>query len=141
MHLLLPLLLLEAAGQPATSSIDREIEEIRSAIPGDAACADPSENDMRPYTLCLAETWFNDAVEVMDRQLKVTLAHVEAARGARAAARLAGEQLKWAKRRDRKCGKEMARSPVIQVARNTLGCQTIWTEQRTAQLKALAASE
>jgi hypothetical protein len=95
-QLLLPLLLLEVAGQPATSSIDREIEEIRSAIPGDAACANPSEDDMRPYTLCLAETWFNDAEAEMDRQLKVTLAHLEATRGVRAADRLADEQLKWA---------------------------------------------
>jgi uncharacterized protein YecT (DUF1311 family) len=140
-QLLLPLLLLEVAGQPATSSIDREIEEIRSAIPGDAACANPSEDDMRPYTLCLAETWFNDAEAEMDRQLKVTLAHLEATRGVRAADRLADEQLKWGKRRDRKCEKEMAGSPVTQVARNTLGCQTIWTEQRTAHLKALAVAE
>jgi len=140
-HVLLPLLLLEVVGQPATSSIDRGIEETRSAIPGDAACANPSEDDMRPYTLCLAETWFNDAEAEMDRQLMVTLAHVEAIRGARAADCLADEQLKWAKRRDRKCEKEMAASPVTQVARNTLGCQTISTEQRTAHLKALAVAE
>ena len=96
---------------------------------------------MRPYTLCLAETWFNDAEAEMDRQLKVTLAHVEDTRGVRAANRLADEQLKWAKRRDRKCEEEMAGSPVTQVARNTLGCQTIWTEQRTTHLKALAVAE
>ena len=141
MRLLLPLLLLEVAGQPATPSIDKEIEEIRSGFPGDAACANPSKDDARPYTLCLAETWFNDAEAEMDRQLKVTLAHVEATRGARAADRLAEEQLEWAKRRDRKCEKEMAGSPVTQIARNTLGCQTISTEQRIAHLKALAVAE
>jgi uncharacterized protein YecT (DUF1311 family) len=139
--LLLPILLLKVAGQPATSSIDKEMEEIRSAIPGDAACANTSEDDMRPYTLCLAETWFNDAVAEMDRQLKVTLAHVEATRGVRAVDRLANEQLNWTKRRDSKCEEEMAGSPVTQVARNTLGCQTICTEERTAHLKALAVAK
>jgi uncharacterized protein YecT (DUF1311 family) len=119
----------------------KDIEEIVSAIPGDAACANPSDDDMRPYTLCLAETWFEEAEAEMDRQLKVTLAHVEATRGARVADRLADRQLKWAKRRDRKCEKQMAGSPVTQVARNTLGCQTERTEQRTAQLKALAVAE
>lgn len=134
MHLLLPLLFLELAGQPASSAIPKD-------IPGDAACANPSDDDMRPYTLCLAETWFDEAEAEMDRQLKVTLAHVEATRGARAADRLADEQLEWAKRRDRKCEKQMAGSPVTQVARNTLSCETEWTEQRTAQLKALAVAE
>lgn len=139
MHLLLPLLLLEVAGQSATPSIDREIEEIRLAIPGDAPCSEPSDEDMRPYTLCLAETWFNDAEAEMNRQLRVTLAHVELARGVTAASRLADKQREWVRRRDRKCEKEMADSPVTQIARNTLGCQTIRTEQRTAQLKTLTA--
>ena len=76
----------------------------------------------------------------MDRQLKVTLAHVEASRGARAVDRLADEQQKWAKRRDRKCEEQMAGSSVTQVARNTLGCQSEWTERRTAQLKAFAVA-
>ena len=141
MRLLLPLLFLGIAGQPAASSIDSQIEELRSAIPGDAACANPSEDDMRPYTLCLAETWFNDAEAEMDRQLKATLAHVGATHGVGAADRLANDQLKWAKRRDRTCEKEMAGSPVTQVARNTLGCQTISTEHRTAHLKALAVEK
>ena len=114
------------------------IEEIASTIPGHAACANPSDDDMRPYKLCLAETWFNEAEAEMDRQFKVTQAHVKASRGTRAADRLVDAHLKWAKRRYRKCEKQMAGSPVTQVARNTLGCQTQWTKQRTAQLKALA---
>ena len=137
MHSLLPLLFLEIAGQPASSALSRQLEEIVSAIPGDAACADPSADDMRPYTLCLAETWFDEVQAEMERQLQVRSAHVRATRGLRAADRLADEQLKWVKHRDRQCEKQMAGSPVTQVARNTLGCQTEWMEQRTAQLKAL----
>jgi uncharacterized protein YecT (DUF1311 family) len=96
---------------------------------------------MRPYTLCLAESRFDEAEVEMHRQLKLTLAHVEATRGARAADRLADAQLKWANGRDRKCEKQMAGTPVTQVARNTLGCRTEWTEKRTAQLRALAVAE
>ena len=138
--MLLLLLFFEFAGQQASSAMSKNIEEIWSAIPGDAACANPSDDDMRPYTLCLAETWFDEAEAEMDRQFKVTLAHVRASRGARAVDRLADEQLKWAKRRDRKCEKQMAGSPVTQVARNTLGCQSEWTKQRTSQLKAFAVA-
>jgi len=141
MHILLLLLFFEVAGQPASSAMSKDIEEIVSAVPGDAACANPPDDDMRPYTLCLAETWFDKAETEMDRQFKVTLAHAEASRGARAVDRLADEQRKWAKRRDRKCEKQMAGSPVTQVARNTLGCQTEWTEQRTNQLKAFAVAK
>lgn len=118
-----------------------EIEEIRAAIPRDAACANPAEDDMRPYTLCLSETWFNEAEAQLERQLKVTLAHVAATKGSSAANRLRREQGKWTKRRDKECEEEMADSPVTQVARNTLGCQTEWTEQRTAKLKSLAMPE
>ena len=138
--MLLLLLFFEIAGQQASSAMSKDIDEIRSAIPGDAACANPSDDDMRPYTLCLAETWFDEAEVEMDRQFKVTLAHVRASRGARAVNRLADEQLKWVKRRDRKCEKQMAGSPVTQVARNTLGCQSEWTKQRTAHLKAFAVA-
>lgn len=141
MHVLLILLFFAVAGQPASSAMSKDIEQIVSAIPGDAACAHPSDDDMRPYTLCLAETWFDEAEAEMDRQFKVTRAQVEASRAARAGVRLADEQLKWAKRRNRKCEKQMAGSPVTQFARNTLSCQTEWTEQRTAQLKALAVAK
>lgn len=141
MHLLLILLFFAVAGQPASSAMCKDIEAIVSAIPRDAACAHPSDDDMRPYTLCLAETWFDEAEAEMDRQFNVTLAHVEASRGARSGDRFADEQLKWAKRRNRKCEKQMAGSPVTQFARNMLGCQTEWTEQRTAQLKALAVAK
>lgn len=141
MHVLLLLLFFEVAGQPSSSAMSKDIEEIRSAILGDAACANPSGDDMRLYTLCLAEAWFDEAEAEMDRQFKFMLAHVEAFRGAGAVDRLADEQLKWAKRRDRKCEKQIAGSPVTKVARNTLGCQSEWTEQRTAQLKAFAVAK
>ena len=138
MHLLLSLLFLEIAGLPVSTEMPKVIESV-DAIVGDAACANPSNDDMRPFTVCLAETWFDEADLEMGRQLKLTLAHLKASRGVRAADRLADKQRKWTKRRDRECGKEMARSPETQIARNTLGCRAEWTEQRTAQLKALVA--
>lgn len=139
--MLLPLLVLGVVSQTTSPSFSRSIEDIRSAIPGDAACANPSADDWRPYTLCLSETWFDEAEAKMNRQLGFTVAHIQAARGARAARRFADEQLRWVKRRDRTCEKQMAGSPVTQFARNTLDCQTKLTEKRTVQLKALGIAK
>lgn len=139
MHFLVALL--QIAAQPAASPIDREIEKMLAGVPGDAACSNPSEEDMRPYTLCLAEARFEDAESEMERQLTITLTNIEAARGSRAAKRFAADQFQWTMRRDRKCAKAWADSPVTQVARNTLACQAFLTEQRTISLKASAVSE
>ena len=139
MHLLVELLLLgDLAAQPAPSAISKETDQILSTIPGHETCANPNENDARPYTLCLSETWFEQAEAELESQFKVTLAHVEATRRPSAARHLADRQLKWTKRRDRECEKLMADSPVTQVGRNNLNCQTNWTERRTAELNALA---
>jgi len=141
MHVLLPLLLLEIAGQPATSSIDREVEEIRSAIPGDSACANPSKDDARPYTLCLAEFQFNQAEAEMNRQWAVTLAHVRATKGERDAKRLRNEQREWVSVRDSECARLAAAYAAHQHGRNLMSCMADSTERRTAFLEALAEPE
>jgi len=137
----LPLLLLGIAGQSATSPIDREIEEIRSAIPGDAACAYPSKDDARPYTLCLEEFQFNQAEAEMNRQWAVTLAHVRATKGERDAKRLRKEQREWASVRDSECARLAAAYAAHQHDRNLMGCMADATKRRTAFLEALAEPE
>lgn len=137
MQSLLPLLLLQAAELPETARMPDEIPFEM----GYAACSSPPENDARPFMLCLAETRFEEAEATMEQQLKVAFASVEAARGTDATHRLNVEQLEWVKRRDSECEAKATGSPTTQFARNVLSCQFEWTEQRTAYLKALAASE
>ena len=130
MPLLLPLLLLQVAAPAQTLP-----------IPEEAVCANAPVDDARPYTLCLAETQFEQAEAEMELQLKVALARLQAARGSGAADRLGGRQRDWIKRRDRQCEAEAAATPSTQVGRNTLACQTEWTRKRTAELKALVAAK
>lgn len=126
-HMLVSFLSLALAGQPASA--------------GDGACDNPAKDDMRPYTLCLAETWFDDAEVRMNRQLRLALAHVRKVHGPRAARRLAYEQRRLVKRRDAACETEWADSPVTQVSRNILSCEAQWSDGRTRQLKALAVAK
>lgn len=127
MQLLLPLLLLEVAGQPAIP-----------ASPGMISCDKPAADDDRPHTLCLAETWLEQAEVGLERQLKITIARVEADSGARAAERLRNGQRDWVKLRDSECEAVAGTSPSPQVGRNYVSCQAERTEERTAQLAALA---
>ena len=135
--MLLPFLLLQFAAAPEASLIPDEIPFEM----GEEACSNPPDNDARPFMLCLAETRFEQAAAQMELQLKVTLAMLETARGAHAARRLSARQRDWVKRRDRVCEAKAAGTPTTQLARNTLSCQLQWTTQRTAHLKALAASQ
>ena len=141
MQSILRLLLAGIAAQPVTTAVPESIEEIRAAIPGDAACANPSEDDARPYTLCLAEYSFDQAEAEMNRQWAVTLAHVRATNGESDAKRLRKEQQKWVSVRDSECARLAAAYAPDQHDRNHLDCMSIWTEQRTAFLKALAEPE
>jgi uncharacterized protein YecT (DUF1311 family) len=129
MHLLFTLLL-GVAGQPTTLD-SREM----------TACHKPAVDDLRPYTLCLAETWFDQTEVELGRQLNITLARVEAESGANAADRLRREQQEWVKSRDSECVVLAAPSPSTQVARNDLGCRAQRTEARIAQLKVLAGPQ
>lgn len=141
MQLLLPFLLLVIAGQPAASAAPEGIEEIRAAIPGDEACANPSKDDGRPYALCIAEYGFNQAEAELNRQWAVTLAHVKAHNGRRDADRLRKEQQRWASVRNSECERLAAAYAPHQQGRNYMSCMAIWTESRTTFLQALAQPE
>ena len=106
--------------------------------PEEIACAEPAENDARPYTLCLAESWFDRTEVELKLQLAATLASIEAARGASAAGRLRAEQQDWVERRDSECQEFAAPTPTTQHDRNDLSCRAQMTEARIAKLKALA---
>ena len=108
------------------------------ATPEEIACENPSPDDGRPYTLCLAETWFNQTEAALGIQLRTTLARVEAERGPNAADRLRSEQREWVTRRDRECQAYAATTPVTQHGRNDLSCRAQKTEARIAELKAAA---
>ena len=120
MPLVLPFVLLSAATQPPP---DR--------------CESPSENDTRPYTLCLAETWFDKAELELNTQLRITLAHMRAQGGAAAERRLRKEQQRWLRARHRECAAFARSSPVTQTSRNELTCFAQLDERRTAYLKRL----
>ena len=129
--MLLPLfLLIEIAAAPAA----------RANSPA-ATCESPAPDDARPYTLCLAETDFERAQARLQRQWAITLAHLRAHQGTTAARRLRDEQRRWVRRRDRECEDLAGASPVTQAGRNQMGCLAQLTDQRTAQLKALAKAK
>lgn len=127
MLILLPLLLLEAAGQPATARTPEEI-----------ACENPAENDGRPYTLCVEETRFNRMEKELDAQLKLTLASVEASKGPAATETLRSSQHGWVNRRDSECPAFAATMPVTQQGRSDMSCRAGMTEVRIAELKLAA---
>ena len=97
--------------------------------------------DDRGYSLCVAETHFNEAEAKLGRQWALTLSHVKAREGARAARHLRNEQAKWIKHRDSHCQALAAGSPVTQQGRNYLSCMELLTAKRTVQLKAIAQSK
>ena len=109
-----------------------------SASAGAAACENPAPDDARPYTLCVAETDFEQATVELERQWTISIARVRALKGARAARLLRDEQRQWMRRRDRDCEKLAGASPTTQAGRNQMACLAIWTEKRTAQLRTLA---
>ena len=127
MHLLLPLLLLEAAAQSTPASTPEEI-----------ACDNPADNDSRPFNLCVEETRFNRIQAELDPQLKLTLASVEARNGSAVAEALRKSQQAWVNRRESECQAFAATMPVTQGGRNYASCQAGMTEVRIAELKLAA---
>jgi hypothetical protein len=101
---------------------------------GPPECTRPRESDMRPYTLCLAETE-NDAVEAaLRRQLATTLRRVRASGGTAAAARLRTDQRRWDVERHRRCAGLAGEAPVPEQARAELTCLSMAATPRTAVL-------
>ncbi|MCL6698114.1 MBL fold metallo-hydrolase [Sphingomonas sp. NSE70-1] len=127
MHLLLPLLLLEAAAQPATGRTPEEI-----------ACDNPADSDGRPFNLCVEETRFNRIQAELDAQLKLTLASVEERKGSAVAEALRNSQQAWVNRRESECQAFAATMPVTQSGRSYASCQARMTEVRIAELKLAA---
>jgi len=103
-------------------------------------CENPSPDDARPYTLCLAETAFDQEEVRLNRQLKITLARVRARSGINAERRLRHEQRAWVRARNRKCEAIAAPTPVTQNGRNQMACRSQLTAERTKYLKRIAWS-
>ena len=98
-------------------------------------CEDPSPDDFRPYTLCLAETDLDRKEIRLDRQLRITLARVASRHGIAAERRLRKEQRVWLQARNHKCAAFAVSTPITQEARNELACRAQLTAERTKQLK------
>jgi uncharacterized protein YecT (DUF1311 family) len=122
---LMSLLLLAASAQP---------EAIQ---PDPSPCDNPAPEDARPYTLCLAETWFNEAEATLNTQWQITLAHTRTHGGAGAERRLRKEQRQWLHDRDRECAAFARSTPVTQTSRNELSCSAQIDERRTTYLRRL----
>jgi uncharacterized protein YecT (DUF1311 family) len=105
---------------------------------GPAECVRPNADDMRPYTLCLAETANNDVEQRLQSQLEITLAHLRASEGPVTASRLRLEQRRWNRRRNRSCAAEASEAPAPEHARAELTCLTMAAETRIERLTAIA---
>jgi len=105
---------------------------------GPRECTRPSPNDMRPYTLCLAETYHDETERQLRRQLKITLQLLRAKTGARAASRLQTEQRRWDRQRRRLCASEASLAPTSEFARAEFSCLDRAADPRIARLVAIA---
>ena len=112
-----------------------QIEAIR---PDPSPCDNPAPEDGRPYTLCLAETWFEEAEASLNVQWQIAIADTRTHRGAGAERRLRKEQRQWLRARDRDCAAFARSTPVTQASRNELSCAAQMDERRTAYLRCLA---
>lgn len=92
----------------------------------------------RPYTLCLAETWLDEAEAALNAQWQITLAHTRTRGGAGAERRLRKQQRQWLRARDRECAAFGRSTPVTQASRNELSCSAHMDKGRTAYLRRLA---
>lgn len=99
-----------------------------------AACDRPTPEDMRPYTLCLAETYDEDVERELTAQLEAAFRRARASRGAVGVARLKSEQDAWEKQRKQTCGAEFDAAPIPEQARADLTCNARLAASRVAQL-------
>lgn len=109
-----------------------------AAMPMAVNCDNPSPDDTRPYTLCVAETEFHQEEARLTRQFKMTLARVRLRHGTTAERRLRREQRAWVRARDRGCEAIAAPSPVTQEGRNEMACRSRVTAERTKHLRRIA---
>src|SRR5829696_797267 len=127
MPLVLSFLLLAGVAQPS--------------VPDPKSCEWPGPDDDRPYTLCLAETRFDQAEASLNAQWQTTLAYTRAQGGAATERRVRNEQRRWLRARDRECAAFARSTPVTQTSRNQLNCSAQLDERRTAYLRRLAGQK
>lgn len=108
---------------------------------GPRECNRPSPDDMRPYTLCLAETSYNEAERKLQHVWRITIARVRVRRGGGAASRLRSEQRQWDQQRHRQCADQAGDAPVSEQARAELTCLYIAAGSRTVRLAAIAKND
>ena len=119
--------LLLAVAEP---TLDAEIE----------ACS-PTEEEIRPLTLCLAERSFERADARLNAQWANTYPDVKTSNGSKAAKKLRQQQRQWIKARDRECDALAAGSPSTQHGRNLMGCLAKLTDERTIVLRAMTGKQ
>lgn len=122
----------QAAGSDITKAEDAW--QIGPVEIGPRECTHPNPEDMRPYTLCLAET----AHDETERHLQITLKNLRAKEGARAASRLQIEQQGWDRQRRRLCASEASLAPTPEFARAEFTCLDRAADSRIAHLIAIA---
>jgi uncharacterized protein YecT (DUF1311 family) len=114
----------------ADPTLDAEIQACR-----------PTEEEIRPLTLCLAERSFERAGARLNAQWSITFAHVKARDGNKAAGKLRKAQRTWIKKRDQECNAEAAPTPTTQQGRNLMGCLAVRTDKRTEELRQIAETK
>ena len=110
------------------------LQSSMAVSPSYPKCENPSADDGRPYTLCVAETDFEVADAWLNRQWRKSLIYVSRTRGLKAKKQLLLEQRRWLRDRDRECDAVAASSPVTQSGRNQMSCLAQKTEERTTEL-------
>lgn len=104
---------------------------------GPPECTRPSPDDMRPYTLCLAETNDDEIERQLNQQVHLTLGYVKQTRGDSAVSRMRAQQRLWERQRNRKCAADVAEAPIPEQAREELTCRAMRAKLRISVLKAM----
>jgi uncharacterized protein YecT (DUF1311 family) len=122
------------------SAITKSVDawQIGSFEIGPGKCTHPDPDDMRPYTLCLAETVHDETERLLQRQFKITLKNLRAKKGARAALRLQNEQQRWDRHRRRLCASEASLASTPEFARADFTCLDKAADSRVAHLAVIA---
>jgi hypothetical protein len=136
--LMLPLTSVRAQAARSAATKAEDAWQIGPVEIGPRECTHPEPDDMRPYTLCLAETAHDKTERRLRRQLKVALKDLRTKKGARAAWRLQIEQQGWDRQRRRLCAREASLAPTPEFARAEFTCLDRAAHLRIAQLAAIA---
>ncbi|WP_409530261.1 lysozyme inhibitor LprI family protein [Sphingomonas sp.] len=105
---------------------------------GPRECTQPSPDDMRPYSLCLAETFNNETERKLQHQLRHAVRGLRASKGAQAASQLRSNQRHWDRQRHQTCAHEAVDAPVSEQARVELTCLSNAADTRIARLTVMS---